>query len=88
MANIKALLLEASDSQMDASMFPLIEKWDDEPTSLQILEVLDHCIHGSLASGFIVHLLQTLYDRALTREGKRHDQNVPLATWRKEHEST
>lgn len=83
MSELKRLLLEASDAQLDASMKPLIEKWDEpEPTSLQILEVVDHCIHGSLASGFMVAALQALYDAALKREGKNHEDNVPHATWR------
>lgn len=84
MSELKTILLSAPDSQLDASMFPLISKWDEpEPTSIQVLEVLDHCINGSLASGFIVTFLQTLYDIALKREGKTHQDNVPLAKWRK-----
>ena len=85
MKDIKEQLLKAPDTQLDASMFPLIEKWDNEPTSLQILEVLDKCIHASLASGFVIKLLQSLYDIALKREGKKHEDNVPLATWREGH---
>ena len=76
------LLLEAPDSQLDASMKPLIKKWSDPPTAIQILEVLDFCIHGALASGFVVAVLQVQYDVALKREGKRHEDMVPLATWR------
>jgi len=85
-AAIKAKLQEASDRQLDASMFPLIQKWDNPPTSLQVLEVLDQCIYASLASGFVVELLQIMYDDRLKAEGKTHEQNVPLATWRKECE--
>lgn len=82
---IKSLFLTAPDTQLDASMFPLIEKWNEpEATSLQILEVLDHCIHGGLASGFTVTALQGLYDRALKLEGKKHEDNIPFATWRTE----
>lgn len=83
---LKKLLLEAPDGQLDKSMVPLIEKWDDEPTSLQILEVLDKCIYASLASGFMVKLLQGLYDTALKQENKKHEDNVPLATWRNNHQ--
>lgn len=79
---LKQMLLTAPDTQLDSCMFPLIEKWDDEPTSLQILEVLDQCIFSALASGFVVGLLQTLYDAACKREGKTHEDNVPFATWR------
>ena len=79
---MKEMLLKAPDGQLDAAMHPLIAKWDENPTSLQILEVLDHCIHGALASGFVVTVLQSLYDSALLKEGKIHADNEPLATWR------
>lgn len=82
MKSLKDAFLGLSDEQLDASMFPLIRKWSDPPSALQILEVLDHCIHGALASGFIVTTLQVLYDASLKREGKAHEDMVPLATWR------
>ena len=34
---IKETLLEAPEGQLDPCVFPLIEKWNDEPTALQIL---------------------------------------------------
>jgi hypothetical protein len=82
MSSMKEMLLQAPDGQLDACMHPLISKWDENPTSLQILEVLDHCIYGALASGFVVTVLQSLYDSALQKEGKTHAQNEALATWR------
>jgi hypothetical protein len=82
MSELKQLLLQASDTQLDACMFPLIEKWDDPAKSIQILEVLDHCIHGALASGFVVQVLQVLYEQALANEGITREHNIPLATWR------
>ena len=80
--NIKAIFLSAPDHQLDAKMQPLVEKWDDPPTAIQILEVLDHCIHGALASSLIVKLLQTFYYDTLKAEGKTHEEVVKLATWR------
>jgi hypothetical protein len=59
-----------------------MEEWPDSPSSLQILEVLDKSIYGSLASGFVVSLLQWMYDSTLKHENKTHEDNVPLATWR------
>ena len=82
MSPLSELLLTAPDSQLDASMKPLIKQWSDPPSALQVLEVLDHCIHGALASGFVVAVLQVEYDVALKREGKTHQDMVPLATWR------
>jgi hypothetical protein len=80
--SIKQNLLTAPESQLDASMKPLIEKWDDKPTALQILEVLDHCIYAALASGFVIKMLQTLLDIAMTNEQVKLEDLVPLATWR------
>lgn len=82
MQDFKALLLQAPEGQLDASMKPLIEKWDKTPKAVQVLEVLDQCIHASLASGFTIRLLQLLYDTALTNEGLKHEDVIPLATWR------
>lgn len=82
MGDLATLLLESSDRQIDASMHSLIRTWDEEPTARQILEVLDHCIYGSLASGFIVSTLQVLYDVACKREGVTHEDVIKDAPWR------
>lgn len=79
---LKQMLLTAPADQLDASMFPLIEKWDEAPTALQILEVLDNCIYASLASGFVVGLLQNLYEIARDNEDKTREQIEELAVWR------
>ncbi len=80
---MKKMLLIAPEDQLDKSMFPLIEKWSEpEVKAIQILEVLDHCIHASLASGFTINLLQTMLDLSLLNENKKLDDILPLATWR------
>lgn len=86
--SIRALLLEASDGQLDATMKPLVSAWADPPTALQILEVLDACIHGAMASGFVVSALQVTYDAACRQEGTTHDEVVKRASWRRAPEST
>jgi hypothetical protein len=83
MDSLKEALLSAPDSQLDAQMKPLIRTWDNPPKAIQILEVLDYCIHGSLGSGFVVSLLQSLYDSACRNEGTTHDQVVLNAHWRR-----
>jgi hypothetical protein len=75
-------LMNAPDTQLDKAMKLLIAKWSDPPTPLQILEVLDHCIYGSLASGFVVTLLQTSYDIVCKKDGVTHEDVVKNATWR------
>jgi len=82
MNGIKKQLLTAPDSQLDESMFPLIEKWNDEPTALQILEVLDYCVRYSLASGFVITLLEQILDIAIKQENTTYELVVENATWR------
>jgi hypothetical protein len=77
-------LLEAPDTQIDASMKPLLRKWSDPPTPIQILEVLDRCIFSSLASGFVIQVLQLLYDGSCTANGTTHEEVVKEAYWRNE----
>lgn len=82
MKELAAMLLKAPDREIDAQMKPLIEKWSDPPTALQVLEVLDYCIHGALASGFVVAALQVVYDIRCKEENTTHDEVAKLATWR------
>ncbi len=82
MSEIKNVLLRAPSNELDPVVHSLIEKWDEQPTSLQVLEVLDKVIHGSLASSFTVMVLQTLYGKALANENTTHDEVVKLAVWR------
>jgi hypothetical protein len=82
MKEIIDYLLAAPETQLDSRMKPMVEKWSDPPTALQVLEVVDHCINGSLASGFVVAMLQALYDIRCKEEKTSHDEVVKLATWR------
>jgi hypothetical protein len=84
LSDLKVLLLQAPNEHLDHSMFPLIEKWDDEPKAIQILEVLDKCIYYALASGFTVSTLQIMLVSAVTNEGTSLEQLLPLATWRQD----
>lgn len=85
-AGLIKLLLEAPDNQLDKAMKPYIEKWSDPPTPIQVLEVLDLCINGSLCSGLVVTVLQVTYEGACKDTGTTHEEVVKLATWR-EHKS-
>lgn len=80
--DLKELLLTAPDSQLDAAMKTLVKAWDNEPTPIQLLEVLDHCIHGSMSSGMIVTLLQLTYKQACENALTTHEEVVKNATWR------
>lgn len=82
MTDAKQIFLSAPDTQLDASLKPLIEKWSDPPSALQLLEVLDKCIRYALASGFVVSALQVMYDAQMKREGITHEEAIRSATWR------
>lgn len=78
----KFILLGAPNAQLDASMKPLIEKWGNPPTPIQILEVLDHCIHGALATGIVVTVLQMMYKDACIQANTTHEEVIKNASWR------
>lgn len=82
MDQVAEYLLSAPDSQLDARMRPYIKLWGSPPKAVEILEVLDYTIHGSLGSGFVVTLLQVMLDDALKREGTTLDAVVTRAAWR------
>lgn len=79
---VRDLLLSAPETQLDPALFPLIEKWNFPPTSLQILEALDMCVYGGAASGFTVTVLEGLLNRSLRRDGQELKDIIPYATWR------
>lgn len=82
MKEIREYLLKAPDTQLDAVVKPYIEKWAEDPTPLQILEVLDLCIHDALASGFVVSTLQAIYDVQCKKSNTTHEEVVKKASWR------
>lgn len=84
MTEMKQLLLEAPEGHIDPSVLHLIEKWDEEPKSIQILETLDMCVHGGLSSGFVIGVLEQLLNVAMEREETTYEAVVARATWRNE----
>lgn len=75
-------LLSTSDSQLDTSVKPLIEKWDSPPTPIQVLKVLDFCTCSALGSGFVISLLQLLYETICKDNNISHEEVVIKANWR------
>jgi len=75
-------LLEAPSSMLDAAIKPHILAWSEPPTSLQVLKVLDICVHDGLASGFTVRLLNVMFEMAMAREGTTRDVVIAQAPWR------
>lgn len=81
-ASIRKHLLEAEESTISASLKPLIEKWSNNPTPVEVLEVLDRCIFSSLSNGFVIRLLQMLYENMLISHDTTNEEVIKLATWR------
>ena len=82
MNDLKQLILEAPENHLDRSMIPLIEKWDEHPRAIQILEVVDKCIYYGLASDFVVASLQVMLEAAMINEQTTLEQLEQLAVWR------
>ncbi len=84
MSTLKQQWLKVPDNHMDHQLLPIIERWDDQPTALQILELLDACIYNGAASRFVVGALEGFLTAAMNNEGVTHEQLVAQATWRKQ----
>lgn len=82
---IKQMWQAAPDDQLDKGLQDIVGRWDDSPTPIQILELLDAVIHGGAGSGFTVSALQLMYSSACAKNEVKHEEVVQLATWRKEH---
>ena len=83
MTNLTELLLTAPDEQLDARMKPLIKKWSSPPKSIEVLEVLDRCVHSSHASKLAIQVLETVLQESLDKEKITYDNCVENAHWRK-----
>lgn len=85
MSQMKGLLLQAPDGQIDESLIPLIEKWsDDEPKAIEVLETLDHAVRYSSGSSFVVMVLEEVLKRTIANECTTYEEVVKNATWREE----
>ena len=75
------LILEAPDSQLDASIFEDIKGWDLEPTALDILLVLDKIVYFSLGSEFTVSMFGMVLTQAMLEEGIDMEKLVSQRNW-------
>jgi len=82
MQTMKAIMLECPDNQLDPSIKEDIKKnWNDEPSALQILRILDSCVasgQGPLA----VKALELLLNQAIDEEATTYEALVKRAAWR------
>ncbi len=79
---LKQILLKAPDTQFDEKLKPYVQKWDDPPKAVQVLEVLDYVVNGGGASGLVVQVLQIELQRAIAEEGTTREAIVAQAIWR------
>ena len=80
----KEMFLKAPDSQISPSIRNMIDsQWNDPPTSLQILRVLDAIVHYGEGSDFVVTAMNELLKETLQKEGTTMTQIVEKAEWRK-----
>lgn len=80
--NLKEILLQALESQLDPSVQNLIQSWDDTPKAIQVLEALDQCVRYSSGSGFVVIFLHYILEDSIKQENTTYEEIVKLATWR------
>lgn len=79
---LKQLMIAAPPDQLDPAAQEIIQKWDDEPTAIQIFEVLDKAVRYAWASGFALTVLGTFLDLRMKLEGLSQEELEALATWR------
>lgn len=79
---VNSMCVSDPHASVDHVLVKLINNFDEVPKAIQILEVVDKAIHGSLASGFYVSLFQIMLEMALKNEGIVLADIVPKACWR------
>lgn len=75
-------LLKLSGDALDDKIKVLIRNWNFNPSSLQILEVLDKCVYDSLCNSFCVNVFEILLDNKIKEENTTYDEVVKKAFWR------
>ena len=80
--NIKALLLEAPDNQIDPAVLNVIRTWSEPQTALNVLEALDTAVYCGGASEFAMQALNALLAIAIKTENTTFESVVQRATWR------
>jgi hypothetical protein len=83
MVKLKQLLLLAPKGHIDASAQKTIKEWSKYPKAIQILKTLDTCVHSGLTQGFVINVLEQMFNKALKKEKTTYEAVVKEATWRK-----
>ena len=82
MNELKQLLLDAPEDQIDAGARQSIATWSEPPKALEIFRTLDECAYGAMTSGFVVQVLETMLVVQSKEENLTRAQLEELAIWR------
>ena len=82
MKNLKDILLSYFTESFNQSLREKIELWENPPKAIQILEILDECIYGALATGSIIIILEASLKNAMNKENTNLEELLKSATWR------
>ena len=82
MNELKQLLLDAPEDQIDAGARHSIATWSEPPKALEIFRTLDECVYGAMTSGFVVQVLETMLVVQSKEENLTRAQLEELAIWR------
>ena len=82
MNELKQLLLDAPEDQIDAGARQSIATWSEPPKALEIFRTLAECVYGALTSGFVVQVLETMLVVQSKEENLTRAQLEELAIWR------
>ena len=82
MNELKQLLLDAPEDQIDAGARQSIATWSEPPKALEIFRTLDECVYSAMTSGFVVQVLETMLVVQSKEENLTRAQLEELAIWR------
>lgn len=80
---LKEILLGLPEEALDLSVREDIKQWEEVPTPLQILWLLDQCVMCSLATPMVIWALNHALSMSIVSTGTTYDAVVRLATWRR-----
>lgn len=85
--SIRDMLLQGSERSIDAHPRWVITKFDDKPTAIQWLELLDSIVRYASADPFVHRVAEIMFEQAMKEEAVTRDDLAPLAWWRSDEAS-
>jgi hypothetical protein len=82
---MKAILLEAPETQIDPEVLKIVKRWAEPETAANVLEALDCAAYMGGASGFAMGVFDILLKSAIDNEETTYEAVVAVAdaSWRK-----